>query len=95
MEEALIQVGLPVSCAWGDCEVTGYVKPAFIDPKHGGWYKSKLMRRRPRKMWYCPGHYEKGRELDNRFYENYKTPDPYPEQAKVEQTTEELYNLID
>lgn len=93
MEEALIQVGLPVKCAYGDCGVTGFVKPAFVDPKHGGWYKSKLFRFK-RKRWYCPAHYEEGRAIDNRFYENYKTPDPYPEQ-ETEATVDELYKLID
>lgn len=94
MDQALIQVGLPVRCAFGDCGTTGHVKPAFVDPKHGGWYKSKFFRFRPRKMWYCPKHYEKGREIDNRFYENYKTPDPYPEQ-ETEATVDELYKLLD
>lgn len=92
MEQALIQVGLPVKCAWGDCETTGFVKPKCVDPEHGGWYKSKLFRFSH--TWYCPKHYEKGREIDNKFYENYKTPDPYPEQ-EAEATIEELYKLLD
>lgn len=94
MDQALIQVGLPVKCAYGDCPATGHVKPAFVDPKHGGWYKSKFFRLRPRKRWYCPEHYEEGRATDNRFYENYKTPDPYPE-PEVENSLDELYKLID
>lgn len=94
MEEALIQVGLPVHCGWGDCEITGFVKPKCVDPTHGGWYKSKMFRFRIKKRWFCPDHYEKGRELDNRFYENLKTPDPYTEKdtANIE---EELYALLD
>lgn len=91
MEQALIQVGLPVKCAFGDCESTGFVKP---HTDHDGWYKSKMFRMRPRKRWFCPEHYERGREIDNRFYENYKTPDPYPEQA-IEDTVDELYKLLD
>lgn len=94
MEEALIQVGLPVTCAWGDCGTKGNVKPKFVDPTHGGWYKSKMFRMRPKKKWFCPEHYEEGRALDNRFYENFKTPDPYPEE-QTEQTTAELYALLD
>lgn len=92
MEEALIQVGLPVKCR--KCLKEGRVKPAFVDPTHGGWYKSKMFRTK-RLRWYCPEHYELGREEDNRFYENYKTPDPYPEDATVAQTEEELYKLLD
>ncbi len=98
MDQALIQVGLPVTCAYADCGITGHIKPAFADPEHGGWYKSKMFRFKPRKRWYCPDHYEDGRRIDNTFYENYRTPDPYPEevaQAKVEETTEELYALLD
>lgn len=94
MEEALIQVGLPVRCAYGDCGVTGHVKPKFVDETHGGWYKSKFFRLRPRKRWFCPEHYEQGREIDNRFYENWKTPDPYTEKD-TDNIEEELYALLD
>lgn len=95
MDQALIQVGLPVSCAYGDCEITGFVKPRNTEnTDYGGWYKCKMMRMRPRKMWYCPEHYEKGREIDNTFYKNYRTPDPYPAE-KVENTVDELYKLLD
>lgn len=93
MDQALIQVGLPVKCGWGDCETTGFVKPKCVDPSHGGWYKSKLFRLK-KKRWFCPEHYEEGRVIDNKFYENYKTPDPYPEE-QVEQTVDELYALLD
>lgn len=93
MEQALLQVGLPVTCAFGDCDTTGFVKPRS---DYGGWYKSKLFRFK-RKRWYCPEHYEKGREIDNRFYQNYATPHPYPdEEAKaILSTEEELYKLLD
>lgn len=91
MDEALIQVGLPVKCR--KCRKEGRVKPLFVDPDHGGWYKSKLLRSTPNR-WFCPEHYEIGREMDNHFYENYKTPDPYPEQKQVEATVDELYELI-
>lgn len=91
MEEALIQVGLPVKCSYGDCDKTGYVKPAT---NYSGWYKSKMLRLKIKKRWFCPEHYEEGRAIDNRFYENYKTPDPYPE-PKTETTVEELYDLLD
>lgn len=91
MDQALIQVGLPVKCAYGDCESKGFVKP---HSDYGGWYKSKFFRFRPRKRWYCPDHYEEGRAIDNKFYENYRTPDPYPEQ-QTENTVDELYKLLD
>jgi len=92
VEEAIIQVGLAVKCSYGDCETAGRVKPAT---DYGGWYKLKMFRLRNwKKRWYCPEHYEQGRELDNRFYENWKTPDPYTEKdtANIE---EELYALLD
>lgn len=91
MEEALLQVGLPVSCAYGDCEAHAFVKPRT---DYGGWYKSKFFRFRFKKRWFCPEHYEAGREIDNRFYDNWKTPDPYNENdtASIE---EELYKLLD
>lgn len=92
MEEALIQVGLPVKCRM--CETRGFVKPKFMDPEHGGWYKSRMFRTK-RLRWYCPEHYENGRAEDNKFYENYKTPDPYPEEVAQAKTTEELYALLD
>lgn len=85
-------MGLPVACAFGDCEAKGHVKP---QSDYGGWYKSKMFRFRPRKRWFCPEHYEQGRAIDNKFYENYRTPDPYPEKAQVEKTEEELYKLLD
>lgn len=92
MDQALIQIGLPVCCAYGDCGTTAFVKP---HSDYDGWYKSKFFRLRPRKRWFCPEHYEKGREIDNRFYENYKTPDPYLEKKGVETTVDELYKLLD
>lgn len=94
MDQALIQIGLPVHCAWGDCEASGFVKPKFVDETHGGWYKSKMFRMRPRKRWFCPDHYEEGRAFDNRFYENFRTPDPYPADMTKE-AQEELYKLLD
>jgi hypothetical protein len=89
MEQALIQVGLPVTCGLGDCETKGFVKP-WTD--YGGWYRSKLFRRRPRQKWFCPDHHQEGQAIDNRFYENYKTPDPEPEPENVEA---DLYKLLD
>lgn len=96
MEQALIQVGLPVTCAFGDCKTHGFIKPKFADPTHGGWYKSKLFRFK-RKRWYCPTHYEDGRRIDNHFYENYRTPDPYSDKEleAIENTEEELYKLLE
>lgn len=91
MDQGLAHVGLPVTCAYGDCEETGFVKPRS---DYGGWYKSKFYRLKPRKRWFCPKHYEKGRELDNRFYDNSRTPDPYPEQ-KIDDVEAELYKLLD
>ena len=90
MEAALEAVGLPVSCAFGDCEVKGFVKPRT---DYGGWYKSKLFRFK-RKRWFCPDHYEHGRAIDNKFYENFKTPDPYTDD-ETEHAVNELYKLLD
>ncbi len=91
MEEALINVGLPVKCAYGDCGEKGFVKP---HSDYGGWYKSKFFRLRPKKRWYCPEHYDKGREIDNKFYENWRTPDPYTEKD-TPNIEAELYALLD
>ncbi len=88
MEEALKQVGLPVKCAFGDCGRRSTVKPKT---DYNGWYKSKIFRYVHRKKWWCPDHYQKGREIDNKFYENYKTPDPEPTPENIEA---ELYKLI-
>lgn len=94
MEEAIIQVGLPVKCNFGDCESTTFVKP---HTDYNGWYKSKFFRFRWKKRWYCPDHYEKGREIDNNFYENWKTPHPYTKEEleSREKITDELYALLD
>jgi hypothetical protein len=94
MEEAILQIGLPVKCAYGDCEITGFVKP---HSDYGGWYKSKMFRFKPRKRWYCPEHHEAGRQIDNKFYENYRTPEPYTDKELDAQKdmTEELYKLLD
>lgn len=93
MENAIRQVGLPVVCVVADCPTTGFVKPH----DYGGWYKCKMLRRTWRKRWFCPEHYQNGRDFDNKFYENYRTPDPYTEEeAKVKLSTEdELYKLLD
>lgn len=94
MEQALIQVGLPVTCAYGDCGAETFVKPAT---DHDGWYKSKFFQRRPRQRWYCPKHYQKGREIDNKFFQNVRVPDPYSEKElkSMEKTQDELYKLLD
>lgn len=94
MEEALLQVGLPVKCDWGDCGATGFVKPKCVDPEHGGWYKSKMFRFNRKKRWFCPDHYENGRGFDNKFYDNYRTPEPYTEKV-TPSVSEELYKLLD
>ena len=92
MDQALIQVGLPVQCAYGDCGQKGFVKPRS---DYGGWYKSKLFRFRPRKRWYCPEHHDFGKQRDDHFYDRYKTPEPPVEEKVTESTTEELYKLLD
>jgi hypothetical protein len=92
METALeYGLGLPVTCGYGDCGQKGFVKPRT---DYGGWYKSKIFRFKPRKKWFCPNHYEHGRQIDNRFYANYMTPDPYPDtgEGSIE---EQLYALLD
>ena len=85
MEEALIQIGLPVKCIYANCQSRGFVKPRS---DYGGWYKAKIYRKR-KKRWFCPEHYEKGEELDKRFFEDYKTPTPEIS------TEEELYKLLE
>lgn len=92
MDHTLIRIGLPVKCAYGDCGTKDFVKP---NTDYGGWYKSKMFRFKPRKRWFCPEHYEFARNKDNHFYENYKTPDPYIEEAAQAKTVDELYDLID
>ena len=88
MDQALIQVGLPVKCAYGDCGVTSFVKPH----NYGGWYKSRLMRFK-RKKWFCPAHAKKGEDIDNRFYQTYATP---VEKVELKDSTEEeLYKLLE
>lgn len=94
MEQALLQVGLPVSCAWDVCETTGFVKPKCVDPTNGGWYKSRLARNNPRRRWYCPEHSANGRKFDDSFYRRFATPAPIIE-AKETTTEEELYALLD
>lgn len=89
MDHALIEVGLPVKCR--KCRKEGRVRP---NTNYDGWYKSKFFRLK-RYKWFCTEHYELGREIDNRFYENHKTPDPYPEEETPERIEEELYALLD
>lgn len=91
VEAALTQVGLPVVCAYADCGQKGYVKP---QSDYGGWYKSKMFRFKMHKRWFCPDHYKEGREIDNTFYRNLNTPDPYSE-SELEKTQDELYKLLD
>lgn len=94
MEAALVQIGLPVICGFADCGAKDLVKP---HTNHNGWYKSKLFRKVLRKKWYCPEHYQQGREIDNHFYKNYLTPDPYDDEEikSIESTQDELYKLLD
>lgn len=88
MDHAILKVGLPVKCR--KCKKEGRVKPGG---DYGGWYKSKIYRSHKIK-WYCPKHYEIGRAVDNRFFDNLNTPDPYT--AKDRPTIEEeLYKLLD
>lgn len=84
MDQALIQVGLPVKCCWADCETKGFVKPWT---NYGGWA------RRLRRKWYCPDHAKQAKQFYDNIVESYKTPDPAPEPAK--ETVEELYALLD
>jgi len=88
MEEALIQVGLPVKC--GTCKERGFVKPGT---DYNGWHKSRLLRGQSTKKWYCPGdHADWARELDRKFYEENRNPEPEP---PVENVEDELYKLLD
>lgn len=85
MEEALIKIGLPVKCR--KCRKEGRVRPH----NYGGWYKSKLLRMKSDK-WFCPEHAKIGEDMDNRFYERYRTPDP---QSKSTESLDELYKILD
>ena len=91
MDQSLVQVGLPAHCAFGDCDTKGFVKP---HTDYGGWYKSKMFRKLFHKRWFCPEHYEEGRTIDNKFYKNYLTPDPYPAE-EIEATQDKLYKLLE
>lgn len=90
MDEAILQIGAPVKCKL--CDTTGRVKP---QTDYDGWYKSRLLRNNWRKRWFCPGeHAQIGKDMDTNFYERYATPTTTPATA-VEDTTEELYKLLD
>ncbi|MES1987272.1 MAG: hypothetical protein V4440_04440 [Pseudomonadota bacterium] len=80
MDQALIQVGLPVKCDWADCGTTGFVKAGS---DHGGWHRHTL------KRWYCPKHAKKAAEQYKAFQDKYATPEPEVS------TEEELYKLLD
>lgn len=83
---------MSVSCRI--CKTTGTVKPH----SYGGWYKSKLLRRIKNK-WFCPTHYTNGKAMDNKFYEEYKTPQPTsfePDAIPLSKSAEqELIDLFD
>lgn len=80
MDQALIQVGLPVKCDWADCKTKGFVKP---DGKYGGWVK------RWHKRWYCPKHAKKAQEHYDAVLARYETPAPEPTPQN------DLQNLMD
>lgn len=84
MDQALIKIGLPVSCS--ACGEKGYVKPAT---DYGGWYKQKLI---TKTRWYCPAHSEAIRKFVKSLDEKFATPEP---EKTLEATTEELYALLD
>jgi hypothetical protein len=83
MDQALVQVGLPVRCSWGECSTQGFVKPRT---DYGGWM------RRSTKRWYCPDHAKKAKEHYDSIVEQYRNPKPEPAPTN---TTEELYKLLD
>lgn len=83
MEEAIIQIGLPVKCAWGDCETTGFVKPGS---DHGGWLRRSFIK------WYCPDHAKEAKEMYDRIAEKYRTPELVQASDNAE---EELYKLLE
>lgn len=58
MEEALIQIGLPVRCH--QCGESGYVKPGT---DWGGWARWKSLRGTC--IWYCPDHADAAQRLSN------------------------------
>jgi len=83
MDQALLQVGLPVTCSWADCKTKGFVKPGT---DYGGWIK------RWRRQWYCPTHAKEAQAYYDSVVARYATPDPEPE---PEDTTDALYKLLD
>lgn len=83
MDEALLQVGLPVSCSWGDCDTKGFVKP---QTDYDGWI------RRWHKKWYCPSHAAKAKETYDSIVEQYKTPEAPP---STEEAEADLYAILE
>lgn len=86
MEEALIRYGLPVKCR--KCKKKGVVKPAT---DYNGWYKSKLFRKSNR--WFCPEHYNVGKQADDNFY--VRISQPVVIEENDESDLEKFYKLID
>lgn len=91
MEQALLQVGLPVICGFGDCGLKGFVKPKNYD----GWYKSRLLRGQLTKRWFCPDHAIEGKNIDNKFYDETATPAPEPPVPTTEDKLENLYKELE
>lgn len=90
MEQAILAVGLPVTCI--DCGAKGSVKPRS---DYGGWYKSRLLRNRAKK-WYCPSHAVKYKKVEDRFLSGgYSKNTPIEVETKEKSVEEQLYDLID
>jgi len=85
MDEALIQVGLPVKCR--TCGKKGYVKP---HTDYNGWYRWKLLREVSR--WYCPDDAPKGVAMKQNMDDGYPTPEL---ETAPEDIEAELYKLLD
>lgn len=91
MDEALLQVGLPVKCRV--CPATTLVKPMT---DYNGWYKSKTMRGGLTKRWFCPEHAGPGQEVDESPMNIYIPRSAANQPPEVnEDPTDELYKLLD
>ena len=90
MDETILAVGLPVSCASTDCEAKTMVRPRS---DYNGWCKA---RRYKKNNWYCPEHSSEAKALnDNKYkYTGYINIAPTETEEPVDEL-QELYNLID
>lgn len=82
MDEALIKIGLPVTCS--SCGDKAFVKP---NTDYNGWYCRRLGSRR---RWYCPKDSVHLKRMIESMNEAHVAPP-----ARPEETIEDLYRLLD